>query len=327
MSERTGILVVAETVDGAATPLTNELLGLARQIASEFGDVVSAVALGDGVSGVAQDLIAHGADRVHVADDAVFGAFQSDAWMPVLASLAADTKPAVILIGHTSSGADLAPRLAFRLDTTVATACVAAEVSDGKLMVSRPCYGGNAQEVISFRTAPAVVTVKAKAFEALAADPSRAGETVTIDSRPQTVRTKIRERKEGAGQGSLLETASVVVSGGRGLNGPEGFKLAESLAKLLDGAVGASRVACDLGWCPPSFQVGLSGRTVAPELYIALGISGAGQHMAGCASAKNIISINTDKDAEIFKFSRFGVVGDCSEVLPPLIEEIQRLKA
>lgn len=326
MSDRTGILVVAETVDGAATPLTHELLSLARKIATEFGDVVSAVVLGKGVGGVAEDLIARGADRVYVADDAVFEAFQSDAWMPVLSSLAGDTKPAVILISHTSSGADIAPRLAFRLDTTVATACVAAEVSAGKLMVSRSCYGGNAQEVISFRTAPAVVTVKAKAFEALPADPSRTGETATIESRPQAVRTKIRERKIGLGQGSLLETANVVVSGGRGLNGPEGFKLAESLAKLLDGAVGASRVACDLGWCPQSFQVGLSGRTVAPELYIALGISGAGQHMAGCAGAKNIISINTDKDAEIFKFSRFGIVGDVSEILPPLIEEIQKLR-
>lgn len=328
MADNSGILVVAEMVDGAPTTLTYELLSLARQIAGDFGGIVSAAILGDGVNGTAQDLIAHGANRVHVADDKIFDAYQADAWLPVLTTLASSTKPAVILLGHTSSGADLGPRLAFRLGTTIATACVAAAVSDGKLMLTRPCYGGNAQEVLSFRTSPAVATVKAKAVAPAPADANRIGETIKIDHAftADVVRTKIRERTIGSSQGSQLENANVVIAGGRGLNGPEGFKLAEELAKLLGGAVGASRVACDLGWVPHSYQVGLSGRTVAPELYIALGISGAGQHMAGCASSKNIISINTDKDAEIFKFSRFGVIGDCSQILPSLIEEIRKVR-
>ncbi|MBT3239234.1 MAG: electron transfer flavoprotein subunit alpha/FixB family protein, partial [Rhodospirillaceae bacterium] len=136
----------------------------------------------------------------------------------------------------------------------------------------------------------------------------------------------IIERKIKTTTGIRLESAEVVVAGGRGINGPEGFKQAQELADVLGGAVGASRVACDLEWCPPSYQIGLSGRTVAPELYFALGISGAGQHMAGCGNAKNIVAVNTDPAAEIFKSSRFGIVGDCREVLPPLIEELRKLK-
>jgi electron transfer flavoprotein alpha subunit len=328
MTDASGVLVVAETVEGKPTLLTNELLGLARRLGPDLGGEVATVLLGSGIDGADKSLIAHGADRVYVADDALLSDYQADAWLPVVNKLARDIFPAVILIGHTSTGADLAPRLAFRLGTTVAMACTAAAVADGKLMLTRPCYGGNAREVVSFRTSPAVATIKAKSQEALARDDGRAGEVIRIDLglAPGAIRTRICDRKQATGQGSLLETANVVVSGGRGLNGPEGFKMAEELARLLGGAVGASRVACDLGWCPPSYQIGLSGRTVAPELYIALGISGAGQHMAGCASAKNIIAINTDADAEIFKFSRFGVVEDCRKVLPPLIEEIRRLK-
>lgn len=328
MADASRILVVAEVAEGRPTPLTCELLGLARRLANASGGETGAVFLGSGVDGVAKDLVAYGADKVYLADDALFAEYQADAWMPVVSKIARDIFPAVILIGHTAAGADLAPRLAFRLGTTVAMACVAAAVVNGKLLLTRPCYGGNAREVVSFRTFPAVATIKAKSQEALARDDGRSGEMIRIDPglASSTIRTRICDRKRETGQGSLLETANVVVSGGRGLNGPDGFKMAKELARVLGGAVGASRVACDLGWCPPSYQIGLSGRTVAPELYIALGISGAGQHMAGCASAKNIISINTDADAEIFKFSRFGVVEDCQKILPPLIEEIRRLK-
>jgi electron transfer flavoprotein alpha subunit len=329
MADGSGVLVLAETAEGKPTPLTGELLGLAGRLAGALGGKTSAVLLGSQVGQVGQDLVAQGADKVYVADNTLFADYQADAWLPVVGKIARDSAPAVILIGHTPAGADLAPRLAFRLGTTVATACVKVEVVGERLLLTRPCYGGNAREVVSFRTCPAIATIKAKSQEAGERDDRRAGDVVKVEPglSPAMVRTRICDRRKESGQGSRLEKANVVVSGGRGLNGPEGFKMAQELARLLDGAVGASRVACDLGWCPPSYQIGLSGRTVAPELYIALGISGAGQHMAGCAGAKNIISVNTDADAEIFKFSRFGVVGDCRKILPSLIEEIRKFKS
>lgn len=328
MADASGVLVLAETTEGKPSTLTCELLGLAGRLAGSLGGKTSAVFLGSHVGQIGRDLVAHGADKVYIVDDALFGDYQADAWLPVVSKIARDISPAVILIGHTPAGADLAPRLAFRLGTTVATACIKAEIVDGKLLLTRPCYGGNAREVVSFRTCPAVATIKAKSQEAREREDHRAGDVIRVEPELSAamVRTRISERRKESAQGSLLEKANVVVSGGRGLNGPEGFKMAQELARLLNGAVGASRVACDLGWCPPSYQIGLSGRTIAPELYIALGISGAGQHMAGCAGAKNIISINTDADADIFKYSRFGIVGDCQKILPSLIEAIGKFK-
>ena len=225
-------------------------------------------------------------------------------------------------MGHTPQGADLAPRLAFRLGTTVATACNRVSFEDGKLRVTRPCYGGKAEEVVRFRTDPAVFTLKSKCFEPLPAQECREGEIVCADSvlDPRSIRTQLREVRRDASEGARLETANVVVAGGGGMKGPQGFELIGRLAEMLGGAVGASRVACDLGWCPPARQVGLSGKTVAPELYIAVGISGAGQHMAGCANAKNIVAINTDPNAPIFRFARYGVVGDCHRLVPALID-------
>ena len=173
-----------------------------------------------------------------------------------------------------------------------------------------------------------MATIKAKSFDALPLDESRSGDVKTRASvvTPDQVRTRVVERNTERVSGVRLENANVIVAGGRGIGGPDGFAEAKELAEVLDGAVGASRVACDLGWCPPGYQIGLSGKTVAPELYFALGISGAGQHMAGCGNAKTIVAINTDEDADIFASARFGVVGDCREILPHLVEEMRKLK-
>lgn len=328
MAEAAGVLVVAETMGGKPAPIVLEVIGLARRLGGELGGKVTALVIGSGLDGAAAELAACGADQVLVADDPKFESYQADVWVPIAAKVAGGLSPRAILVGHTSTGADFGPRLAFRLKTAVATACVAAEVKDGKLMLTRPCYGGNAREVVSIKTSPSVATIKPKTQEAATRGEGAAGAVSKIDPglAADAIRTKIVEKRQQTDEGAVLEKANVVVSGGRGLNGPEGFKLAAALAKLLGGAVGASRVAVDLGWCPASYQVGLSGRTVAPELYFALGISGAGQHMAGCAGAKNIVAINTDKDAQIFGFSRFGVIGECEKVLPPLIQEIGRIR-
>ena len=329
MAESSGILVVVETADGQPVDLAFEMLGLARRLAGSLGGTVTAVALGTGLDSIGEVLAARGADRVLIADDAAFSDFQADAWLPDLARIVTEAAPAAVLVGHTVPGADLAPRLAFRLNTAVATGCEAVEIVDGRPHMTRVCYGGNAREVVSFTTAPAVATIRAKTQEALEPDPGRTGETEFVASvlDAGSVRTRIVGRKRESTDGARLENANVVIAGGRGVGGREGFEPLNEIARLLGGAVGGSRVACDLGWCPLSRQIGLTGRTVAPELYLAVGISGAGQHMAGCGAAKAIVSINSDPDAAIFRSSRFGVVGDCREVLPALVEEISKLKA
>lgn len=323
------VLAVVEREDGALTPLTLELVALARTIAEAAGGKAIAACLGaDPDDGLGRELIAHGASVVHTVDHELFEPYQADAWLPDLMALSNDVDPTAILLAHTNAGADLAPRLAFRLGTSVATGCVEVDVEEGGLRFTRPCYGGNAREQVSFESSPAVATIKAKSFDALPRDDSRTGEVVVRDAvvTADQVRTRVVARDTESVAGVRLENANVIVAGGRGIGGPDGFAEAKELAEVLDGAVGASRVACDLGWCPPSYQIGLSGKTVAPDLYIALGISGAGQHMAGCGNAKTIVAINTDEDADIFASARFGVVGDCREILPHLVEEMRKIK-
>jgi len=319
---RSGIVVLVECEDGN---MAAELLGLARSLVGETGGTVTAIALGSGITGAGDTLVAHGADRVYLADDPVFAPYRADAWMAVLVELLRDLAPAAVLAGHGAVGADLVPRLAFRLETAAVTDCIAVTAEDGKLEFTRPCYGGKAHEVVSLKTAPAVATLRAKSHAAAAPDPSRQGEVIALTPYidPASVRVRIVEQRPDTDDGQRLETARIVVAGGRGLDGAEGFRVAGELADALGGALGASRVACDLGWCPPSRQIGLSGRTVAPELYLALGISGAAQHMSGCAGAKTMVAVNTDAQAPIFKYCRYGVVGDCRELAAALIDAVK----
>jgi electron transfer flavoprotein alpha subunit len=328
MTAAIDVLVVIEMAEGRPLDLSYEMLGLARTCVDAGGGSVHACVLGSALDDIGDELVARGADRAYVVEAPALAVYQADAWLPDVAAIASAIKPAAVMIGHTPQGADLAPRLAFRLGTIVATSCSRAAFADGRLQVTRACYGGKAEEVVSFRTQPAVFTVKGKCF-APRPQEDRRGEVVRTPSvlDPASVRTEVREVRRDAGEGVRLESANVVVAGGGGMKGPQGFELLGRLAEMLGGAVGASRVACDLGWCPPSRQVGLSGKTVAPELYLAFGISGAGQHMAGCANAKNIVAINTDADAPIFRFARYGVVGDCHELMPALIDLLERRRA
>lgn len=321
------VLAVVELEEGTPTQLTLELIGLASVIAGAKGGKVIAACLGAGIGeAVGRNLIAGGADEVHTVDDELFEPYQADAWLPDLEALSGEVAPVAILMPDTNVGADLAPRLAFRLGSSAATGCVDVDAED--LCFTRPCYGGIARERVSFRSTPAIATIKAKSFDALPCDDTRSGAVIARDAvvTPDRIRTRVVERDTERAAGVRLENANVIVAGGRGIGGPDGFADAKELAGVLDGAVGASRVACDLGWCPPGYQIGLSGKTVAPDLYIALGISGAGQHMAGCGNAKTIVAINTDEDADIFASARFGVVGDCREILPHLVEEMRRIK-
>jgi electron transfer flavoprotein alpha subunit len=321
-------LVIAELLRGRPSRLTCEILGLARRLAAESGDTVAAALFANHAEGAAEELIACGADHVYSMAHAALGSYHSESWVSAAAQLCRKEAPALVLAGHTAVGADLGPRLAFRLGAAVATGCVEIAWRAGRSTFTRPCFGGNARETLSFTTARAVATVRAGCYEAFARDGTRHGAItrVVVELGEETLRVKVVERRPDAVEDIRLEDAHTVVAGGRGLNGPEGFRSLEELAGVLGGAVGASRVPCDLGWCPRSWQIGLTGRTVQPKLYIAVGISGAGHHMAGCGSAKTIVAVNSDPDAAIFRDARFGVVGDYQQFVPAFIDEVRKLR-
>jgi electron transfer flavoprotein alpha subunit len=319
------MLVVGEVADGELMPLTAEMLGAARRL--NAGNVGCAL-MGSGVEAVAKDAIAFGADDVLVVDDAQLAEYNSDAYMQAMQKVVEQASPSIVLFGQTNLGRDLAPRLAFRLNTGVIMDATELAMEGDRLAATRPAYGGNARAVNVVRGNPQIATVRAKSQDALERDDSRQGQVTKVDAGIDTsaIRVKVTERKPLAAEGIRLEDADTVVSGGRGLGGPENFDVIEELAHALNGAVGASRAVCDLGWRPVSDQVGLTGKVVSPTLYIAVAISGASQHMAGCSGAKNIVAINKDADANIFKASRFGIVEDYAKVMKPLIEAVKKEK-
>jgi electron transfer flavoprotein alpha subunit len=272
----------------------------------------------------AADLIAHGADRVLVCP-CESEEYEGEVWVREAAAVARELNPAAVLAAHTPAGADLAPRLAFRLESGVATGCVALSIEGDRVVCSRPCYGGNAREALSFAAGSAIVTVRS-GVGTPQSDRSRTAEVVMLAAPKPATRVRVIARELEATAGTRLEDAKIVVAGGRGLEGPEGFKVIEALADELGAVVGSSRVPCDLGWVPHSKQIGLTGKTVTPDLYFAVGISGAGHHMAGCGNARAIVAINTDPDAAIFREAKFGVVGDYRKVVPALAQAISELK-
>jgi electron transfer flavoprotein alpha subunit len=318
-------LIIGEaTDDGQLNPVVGELVGAGAAL----GGPVTVALLGSGIDGLGEKAGAYGAQKVIIVDDPILEGLQGDATVPVAERLAKEVDPAVILIGQTMMGRDLGPRLAQRLGTAVAMDCVALSKEGDKLVAERPCYGGAARARYTINGTPQVATVRVKALEA--PEPTASGSEVVkqaagIDA--SAVRTSVTDRRKEKAEGIRLEDAKVVVSGGRGLGGPEAFQFLEELAGILGGAVGASRAVCDLGWYPVATQIGLTGKIVTPDLYIAVGISGASQHMAGISSVKNIASINKDPDASIFKSSRWAVVGDWKEFFPAFIEEVKKVRA
>jgi len=316
-----GILVIAEAVDGALAPISGELIGAAKKLSGEGAGTVTALIAGD--SGLAQQLIVAGADAAIAATNANLATGTADAYVPAVEAAIAQTGADIILLGQTSLGRDLGPALAFKLGTAVAMDCVELKVAGGKLSATRSAYGGNARAEVGFKNSPAIATVKAKSFDA-PEGAAGSGSVSTIDAAGDP-RVKVLGTSKAETTGIRLEDAPVVVSGGRGLGDPGAFAMLEELATLLKGATGASRAACDLGWYPPSQQVGLTGKTVSPGLYIAIAISGASQHMAGMAGSKNIVAINKDADANMVKVSKFAIVDDYKKIVPALIAEIKKL--
>lgn len=315
-----GVLILAEAEGGEIVAVTRELIGAAQRLNA---GPVSAMLLGSSVEAAAGKIL--GAEKVYVVDDAALASYTNDAYTQAAAAVAQKADPAIVLMGQTNIGRDLAPSLAFKLGTAVAMDTIALEMKDGGLHTTRPAYGGNARAVNGFSTTPAIATVRPKSQDPLDGGSAGTVEKVAFDA--SGLRTKMLSRTAATSEGVRLEDADAVVAGGRGVGGPEGFEKIEELAKLLNGAVGASRAVADLGWRPVSEQVGLTGKVVSPTLYIAVAISGASQHMAGCSGSKNIVAINKDADANIFKAARFGIVGDFATVLPALVDAIKKVKA
>jgi len=331
MAEYNGVLIYAETGEGKLKAISTELLGCGRKLADDVGQELGAVVAGSGVSSLAREAVAFGADKVYVVDAPLLEDYQTDSYVSVMEKVVKQVMPQILLLGQTSIGRDLAPRLAFRLGTAATTDCIELAIDpDSKLMrQTKPVYGGNAQAVFTCQSYPQIATVRAKAMSPLERDDSRQGEVITIEAGldPSAIRTRVLEKVREEVEGIRLEEAEVIVSGGRGIGGADGFKQLEELAKILKGAVGASRPPCDNGWVADSLQVGLTGKIVAPDLYIAVGISGASQHISGCSGAKNIVAINKDPEANIFRQAHFGVVGDWKQVLPAFTEKVKELLA
>ncbi len=243
-----------------------------------------------------------------------------------LAALVSSINPDVVLFGKTDFGSVVGARLAFRVGTAFAPDCIEISGQPGAITVTRPVYGGSALAEYEFSSSPAIVSLRAGAFEAATetgTPTAEAFDSAELENRPIAVTETIAEVREGV----RLEDAKVVISGGRGLGGPEPFSVLADLANVLGGAVGASRAACDAGWIDHSHQIGLTGKSVSPDVYIAIGISGASQHMAGCSTSRAIVAINKDGDSNIFKEARFGVVGDWEKVLPSFLATVRDLKA
>jgi electron transfer flavoprotein alpha subunit len=320
------ILVVVDAPEGSVPAHALECIGLALRLAAAAGSTVEAVLYAAEGSPAARELVEYGVARVHCPPGrADCGPVEHR--VGPLASLCRDRAAIVVLVPHGTTGMDLVPRLGFRLGGAAITGCVDASIENDVPLFTRPCHGGTALEQLEARRLPALVSVRAGVCETPPRDPDRSGEILQWAADPDPPRQRVTGRRMDPVEGIRLEDARIIVAGGRGLEGPDGFRVLETLAATLGGAVGASRVPCDLGWCPHSWQIGLTGKTVTPDVYFAIGISGAGHHMAGCGGARTIVAINTDAQASIFADARFGVVGDYRKIVPALTEAIGRVRS
>lgn len=322
-----GVWVWVEQEGGVAHAVSWELLGQGRRLADALGVSLSAVVSGSGVEGLAREAVARGADTVYLADDPTFASFRAEAVAALLVGLIRQHRPEILLLGATTRGRDLAAMVAAELETGVAADCTALEldVEQRVLRATRPAMGGNVLATVAVPTQrPQVVTVRPRVFEPALPDPSRSGEVVAVPAAlpEEAIPTRVLEvlREEG---GVNLTEAKVIVAGGRGVGSAEGFQPLQELADLLGGAVGASRSAVDQGWISYPHQVGQTGVTVRPDLYIACGISGAIQHVAGMRGSRYIVAINKDPEAPIFQLADYGVVGDLKVIVPALTKALK----
>jgi len=320
-----GIYVIAEQRDGALRKVSFELVSAARKLADQTSDEVCAILLGSGVESMAAELGKFGADKVFVGDNAALEPYITEAHAQVVAKILKDNDAAIALFGASVQGKDLSARVAAKLAGGLATDCTDVKIDGGKLVAVRPMYAGKCFGEVAFNTTPAMASLRPNVFPAV--ENAKAGAVTKVDVAVDAQKSKILEvQKDTSGKVDLTE-ANIIVSGGRGMKGPDEYKILEELADVLKGTVGASRAAVDAGWRPQKDQVGQTGKVVSPNLYIACGISGAIQHLAGMSSSKCIVAINKDAEAPIFAKADFGVVDDLFKVVPELTAVCKKMLA
>jgi len=323
-----GIWVYCEYRSGKLAPVSLELLGIGRKLAEARGVKLSAVLIGSDTSDTAEKLIGHGADIVYLADDPVLAYFTDETYGAILTDLIKEHKPEVVLAGATAIGRSFIPGVANTLGAGLTADCTQLDIraDDGALLQTRPAFGGNIMAtIICPSSRPQMSTVRPKVMKELEYDGSRVGEIIDVTLDPARLRSKVRVLESVLSESDdvNIQESDILVGGGRGLDNEKGFELIRELAGSLNGAVSASRAVVDSGWIGYPHQVGQTGKTVAPKLYIACGISGAIQHVAGMQSSETIVAINRDENAPIFNVADFGIVGDLFEVLPKLISKIE----
>lgn len=330
MAEAHGVLVLGEIQDGHLQQTTRELLAAGRTLADQVGAPLAVGLIGTAVDQAAQEAVHAGGDQIYTVADPALSEGALELYLDACLALCQHVAPAMIVLGRTALGRDLGPRLAARLGVGLLQDCLRVDhdASSGRLIAMRPVYGGNVLARAQCLTTPQLAVVRPKSYAPLTPDPARQGSisAVPVTLNPSRARVTVVRQMRQDSAGVKLEDANIVVSGGRGLGGPEPFQILQELAGLLGAAMGASRAAVDAGWVPGNWQVGLTGKTISPDLYITVGISGASQHMAGCSGARAIVAINKDAEANIFREARYGVVGEWQAVLPALIETIRSLQ-
>ncbi|MBT2686507.1 MULTISPECIES: electron transfer flavoprotein subunit alpha/FixB family protein [Bacillaceae] len=318
------VLVLGEARDGQLRNVSFEAIAAAKTVA-EGGEVVG-VLIGESVNSLGNDLYQYGADKVVAVEDAKLSQYTPDGYSQALMAVIEQENPEGIIFGHTSLGKDLAPKIASKLGSGLISDAVAVEEAGGNLVFTRPIYSGKAFEKKIVTDGLVFATIRPNNIAPLEKDAGKSGEVSTVSAEIKDLRTIIKDVVRKATEGVDLSEAKVVVAGGRGVKSEEGFEPLKELADVLGGAVGASRGACDADYCDYSLQIGQTGKVVTPDLYIAAGISGAIQHLAGMSNSKVIVAINKDPEANIFKVADYGIVGDLFEVIPMLTEEFKKLK-
>lgn len=325
------VFIIAEQRDGELQKVSIELLGKGCELADDLGQDVVAVLLGDNVKGLTDNLISHGADKVIVIDHPMLKEYVTEPYAKAVAMIIDKYDPEIVLYGATSIGRDLAPRLAARVHTGLTADCTGLDIDEESknLLMTRPAFGGNLMATIvcaDFR--PQMATVRPGVMQPIENDESRTGEVIEEDAgfTDADMNVKILEVTKSEHKKLDITEANILVSGGRGVGGPEGFANLQKLADLMEGEVSTSRATVDAGWMPKDRQVGQTGKTVRPDVYFALGISGAIQHLAGMEDSELIIAVNKNESAPIFGAADLGIVGDINTVLPKLIEEYARVK-
>jgi len=318
------VLVLGELRDGSLRNVSFEAIAAGKQIAN--GGEVVAVLVGDNIGSLGKEMLQYGADRVLNVENEKLNHYTSDGYSQALLSVIEQENPEGIVFGHTALGKDLSPKIASKLNIGLISDVTAIEVKEGEAVFTRPIFSGKAFEKKKIIEGIVFITIRPNNIESLSKDENKTGEIQSVSIEIKDLRTIIKEVVKKASEGVDLSEAKVIVAGGRGVKSAEGFEPLQELADVLGGAVGASRGACDADYCDYSLQIGQTGKVVTPDLYIACGISGAIQHLAGMSNSKVIVAINKDPEANIFNVADFGIVGDLFEVVPLLTEEFRRMK-